>query len=96
MLKLMYAESGFHLERVGIPLEVGVAQRVALAVRLGQTLHLEPGHASFLVPGHTEGLMQLELSLSLEESQRLTVVAVDGVCGGDGAGNLAGGDGPGP
>lgn len=77
MLKLMYTDGGFHLERVAVPLEVLVAQRVALAVRFGQTLHLEPGKASFLIPAKLDGLLQLELSLPLEESQALTIAAVD-------------------
>ncbi|KKI98303.1 alr0857 family protein [Prochlorothrix hollandica] len=77
MLKLIYTETGFHLERVAAPLEVLVTQRVALALRFGQTLHLEPGKASFLIPAHTEELLNLELSLPLEESQRLTIASVD-------------------
>ena len=77
MLKLMYTDAGFHLERVTVPLEVLVAQRVALAVRFGQTLHLEPGQASFRIPAGLEGLLQLELSLPLEESQVLSIAAVD-------------------
>jgi len=55
MLKLTYTEFGLHLERVTVSLETLVSQRVVLALRMGQTLHVEPSRAAFLlsieVPG---------------------------------------------
>lgn len=77
MLKLNYIESGLHLERVAAPLEVLVAQRVLLALRTGQRLHVEPGKASFLLPANAPGLVHLEMALRLEQSQTIEVVPVD-------------------
>ena len=73
MLKLNYTESDLHMERIAAPLEVMVAQRVLLALRAGQTLHIQPGHASFLIPAHALGLAQLE-ALQLEQQVSLTPV----------------------
>jgi len=74
MLKLNYTESDLHMERIAAPLEVMVAQRVLLALRAGQTLHIQPGHASFLIPAHAPGLAQLEALLQLEQQVSLTPV----------------------
>jgi len=71
MLKLNYTESDLHMERIAAPLEVMVAQRVLLALRAGQTLHIQPGHASFLIPADAPGLAQLE-ALQLEQRVSLT------------------------
>lgn len=73
MLKLNYTESDLHMERIAAPLEVMVAQRVLLALRAGQTLHIQPGHASFLIPADAPGLAQLE-ALQLEQQVSLTPV----------------------
>jgi len=73
MLKLNYTESDLHMERIAAPLEVMVAQRVLLALRAGQTLHIQPGHASFLIPADAPGLAQLE-TLQLEQQVSLTPV----------------------
>lgn len=77
MLKLTYTETGLHMERVAAPLEVMVAQRVILALRFGQTLHVERGKASFLLPTNTAELMQLEKALRTEPSLNLAVFPVD-------------------
>ena len=77
MLKLIYTESGFYLEQMAVPLEALIAQRVALAVRLGQKLHIEPGQASFLVPDRAEELAHMERCLQVEERDRLTTAEVD-------------------
>ena len=74
MLKLNYTESDLHMERIAAPLEVMVAQRVLLALRAGQTLHIQPGHASFLIPADAPGLAQLETLLQLEQRVSLTPV----------------------
>jgi hypothetical protein len=77
MLKLTYTEVGLHLERIAAPLETLVAQRVVLALRAGQRLHIEPGKASFLLPIDVPGLANLEMALRLEQSQVITVTPVD-------------------
>jgi len=78
MLKLTYTEAGLHFERVvSSSLEVLVAQRVILALRAGQPLHIEPGKASFLMPIDTPGLRYLEKMLKVEASQGVVVAAID-------------------
>ncbi|MBD2095683.1 hypothetical protein H6F90_11005 [Trichocoleus sp. FACHB-591] len=49
MLKLNYTENGLYMERLMASPELAIAQRVVLAMRLGQFLQVEPGHASFLL-----------------------------------------------
>jgi len=77
MLKLTYTETGLHMERITAPLEVSIAQRVVLAMRLGQHLHIEPGHASFLLPAAAPSLKQLQQILRVEQTQVVTVTPVD-------------------
>lgn len=77
MLKLTYTDVGLHLERISTPLEPLIAQRVVLALRIGQKLHIEPGKASFLLPADVPGLAHLETALRLERGQVITVTPVD-------------------
>ncbi|MDX2243650.1 MAG: hypothetical protein NW224_23465 [Leptolyngbyaceae cyanobacterium bins.302] len=77
MLKLTYTENGLHLERAAAPLEVLIAQRVVLAMRAGQRLHIEPGTASFLLNANTPGLAQLRRSLQLEQYSVMAIAPVD-------------------
>ncbi|NET39904.1 MAG: hypothetical protein F6K19_49450, partial [Cyanothece sp. SIO1E1] len=77
MLKLTYTEAGLHLERVATSLEVMVTRRAMLAVRLGHTLHIEPGRASFLLPENAPKLAHLQSILPLEHPQAITLAAVD-------------------
>jgi hypothetical protein len=84
MLKLTYTDAGLHMDLVAIPcgyleeraLEMLVTQRVVLALRLGQTLHIEPSSAAFLLPANTLGLNQLQLMIRMEKS-RVSVTSVD-------------------
>jgi hypothetical protein len=77
MLKLNYTEVGLYIERVTTSLEMLIAQRVVLAMRLGQTLHVEPGHASFLLPLDTPDLVQLEATLTQACNAGVNVMPVD-------------------
>jgi hypothetical protein len=77
MLKLTYTENGLQLERAAAPLEVLVAQRVVLAIRAGQQLHIAPGTASFLLNVHTPGLAQLRRSLQMEQHSMMAIAPVD-------------------
>lgn len=77
MLKLTYTEYGLHLEYAAAPLEVLVAQRVILAMRTGQRLHIEPGTASFLLSVHAPGLAELRRALQREDQTSVSVVSVD-------------------
>ena len=77
MLKLTYTEVGLHLERVAVPLETLIAQRVVLALRAGQPMYIEPGKASFLLPADAPGLNQLQMTLGLDHNQVITILPVD-------------------
>lgn len=77
MLKLTYTDAGLYLERVTAPLEAIVAQRVILALRTGQTLHIEPGRAAFLIAADAPGLAHLKTTLRQETCQCITVTPVD-------------------
>jgi hypothetical protein len=76
MLKLTYTDAGLHMERVATALEKLVTQRVVLALRLGQALHIEPSRAAFLLPANAPGLNQLRLTIRMEKSH-VTVTLVD-------------------
>ncbi|GAP94428.1 alr0857 family protein [Leptolyngbya sp. NIES-2104] len=77
MLKLTYTEFGLHLERVTVPLETLVSQRVVLALRMGQTLHVEPSRASFLLSIEVPGFGELEKLIRLERIASVSIVPVD-------------------
>jgi hypothetical protein len=76
MLKLTYTDAGLHMEKVTVALEKLVTQRVVLALRLGQALHIEPSRAAFLLPADAPGLNQLRLTIRMEKS-RVSVMQVD-------------------
>lgn len=77
MLKLNYTENGLFMERLAVPLEVLIAQRVLLAVRSRQPLTVQPGRSAFLLPMNVDGLNQLELALRLERTQHIDVTPLD-------------------
>lgn len=77
MLKLNYTDVGLYMERTMTNPELLIAQRVLLAMRLGQTLHVEPGRASFLLPADIPELEVLETSLHREYGSVVTLIAVD-------------------
>jgi hypothetical protein len=77
MLKLNYTEAGLYLERIAAPLEMVVAQRVMLAMSTGQTLHVEPGKAAFLLPEDVDGLAGLTVELHRFVNENITLCPVD-------------------
>ena len=77
MLKLNYTDVGLFMERTMTNPELLIAQRVLLAMRLGQTLHVEPGRASFLLPADIPELKVLEMTLQREYGSAVTLIAVD-------------------
>jgi len=77
MLKLHYTEVGLYMEQTMTNPELWLAQRVVLALRLGQPLHLEPGRASFLLPADLPAPEQLERELQRELSLVITLIPVD-------------------
>lgn len=77
MLKLNYTEDGLHMEQLAAPLEVVVTQRIILALRAAQTLHVEPGRASFLIANHVVGVAHLQTELRGTQDTEVKLTAVD-------------------
>ncbi|MEM9149078.1 MAG: alr0857 family protein [Cyanobacteria bacterium P01_F01_bin.3] len=77
MLKLNYNDYGLFLERVTASLDAIATQRVMLAVYAGETLHLEPGRAAFLVSAEATGVDQLENVLQADTTQTMALTYVD-------------------
>ncbi|MBW4523442.1 MAG: hypothetical protein KME16_27875 [Scytolyngbya sp. HA4215-MV1] len=77
MLKLNYTDVGLYMERTMTNPELLIAQRVLLAMRLGKTLYIEPGRASFLLPADIPELKVLEMALHQEYGSVVTLIAVD-------------------
>jgi hypothetical protein len=79
MLKLTYTETGLRLERLSVPLETWVAQRVAMTLCAGQRLFLEPSRASFLLPTKNAQIPRLE-ELSAVYRASISIAQVDDDC----------------
>lgn len=77
MLKLTYTESSFDLERVTLSLEEWVAQRVILALRVGQSLCIEPSTASFLLPVDLPGVEVLEVEVKRGDREIIALCTCD-------------------
>ena len=77
MLKLTYTEFGLHLERLTVSPETLVCQRVVLALRMGQTLHVEPSRAAFLLSIDLPGFAELEKIARAERVAPLSMSPVD-------------------
>jgi hypothetical protein len=77
MLKLNYTDVGLYMERTMTNPELLIAQRVLLVMRLGRSLRVEPGHASFLLPIDIPELKVLEMALHREYGSAVTLIAVD-------------------
>lgn len=77
MLKLTYTERSFYLECLSLSLEEWVAQRVVLAMRVGQSLHVEPSTASFLLPADLPGLEMLEAAIKRHDSEIMDLSRCD-------------------
>ncbi|MBN3905903.1 MAG: hypothetical protein HWQ35_04870 [Nostoc sp. NMS1] len=77
MLKLTYTESSFDLERLTLSLEEWVAQRVILALRVGQSLCIEPSTASFLLPVDLPGVEVLKSEVKRDDREIIALCASD-------------------
>ncbi|MBV8887386.1 MAG: hypothetical protein JO235_25785 [Chroococcidiopsidaceae cyanobacterium CP_BM_RX_35] len=76
MLKLTYTEMGLHLEWLADSLEVVVEQRVILALRTGQPIHVEPSCASFLLPVDLPGLADLQVAIAQAKTDCIALIPV--------------------
>ncbi|MEH1946226.1 MAG: alr0857 family protein [Nostoc sp.] len=77
MLKLTYTESSFDLECVTLSLEEWVAQRVILALRVGQSFCIEPTTASFLLPVDLPGVEVLRAEVKRDDREIIALCACD-------------------
>jgi hypothetical protein len=77
MLKLTYTDRSFYLECLTLSLEEWVAQRVILAMRVGQCLCVEPSTASFLLPIDLPGVEVLKDEVKRDDREIITLCACD-------------------
>ncbi|QFS47378.1 alr0857 family protein [Nostoc sphaeroides] len=77
MLKLTYTETSFYLECLTLSLEEWVAQRVILALRVGQSLCIEPSTASFLLPVDLPGVEVLKAEVKRDDGEIIALSACD-------------------
>ena len=77
MLKLTYTDNSFYLECLTQSLEEWVAQRVILALRVSQSLRVEPTTASFLLPLNLPGVERLKTEVNRHDSQIMGLCKCD-------------------
>lgn len=77
MLKFTYTNTSVQLERLTTSPEAMAAQRVTLAMRVGQSVCIEPSQASFLLPSHLSGLVQLEVAAREEPQKSISMCIAD-------------------
>lgn len=77
MLKLTYTENSFYLECLTLSLEEWLAQRVILALRVGQALSIEPSTASFLLPVDLPGVERLKAEVQGYDGEIIAVSTCD-------------------
>ena len=77
MLKLTYTETAFHMERLAQSPEQVVSRRVRLAMRVGESIRVEPSSAAFLLPRHLPMLSRLEDALSENSGEAIAVCVAD-------------------
>jgi hypothetical protein len=79
MLKLTYTDTFFRLEFLAQSLEDWVAGRVILAMRVGNSICVEPSTASFLLPADLPELSDLEMAIEREEIEAIACVPAGGI-----------------
>ena len=77
MLKLTYTQGSFDLECLNVSLEEWVAHRAILALRIGQTLCIEPSYASFLLPVNLSGVERLRVEARGNDSEVVDLCVCD-------------------
>ena len=77
MLKLTYTETGFNLERLAQSPEQLVALRVVLAMRVGQSISVEPSTAAFLLPANLVALSLLESEARRDDNDAIDLCVAD-------------------
>ena len=77
MLKITYTETGFNLEYLADSLEQLVMRRVILAMRLGESVLVEPSTASFLLRVDLPSLNLLEAEAVGNDSEKIELCVAD-------------------
>jgi hypothetical protein len=71
MLKLTYTENSFYLELLTQSVEEWIQTRVILTLRVGESLHVEPSTATFLLPVDLPGLGQLHAQIQQDNNHEI-------------------------
>ncbi len=77
MLKLTYTETDFYLEHLTQSLEEWVQGRVVLALRVAQSLCIEPTTATFLLPVNLPGVEALKAQVKQYDSEIIALCPCD-------------------
>lgn len=77
MLKLTYNDVGMHLEHFCGSMETVVTQRTLLALRLGCSICVQPGMASFLIPVDGMNLKTFEAVMQGDAARSIEICNVD-------------------
>lgn len=77
MLKLTYTERSFYLECLTLSLEEWITQRVIFALRVGQSLYIEPNTASFLLPVDLPGVERLKAEVKRDDREIMALFVCD-------------------
>ena len=77
MLKLTYVETGFYLEYLAKSIEAWVQERVVLALRVGESLYIEPSTAAFLLPMDLPGLDTLTVEIRRQDPESISLSVCD-------------------
>jgi hypothetical protein len=80
MLKLTYTEVGLDLERMTGSIEKIVSRRTILAMRVGQSILVQPGSASFLIPADAVNLKEFKSIVKDEPARTIGLCKVDQDC----------------
>ncbi|MCT7976079.1 alr0857 family protein [Laspinema olomoucense] len=77
MLKFIYTETGFNLERLPDSIEEVVATRAVVAMRVGESIAIAPSSASFLLPVDLPGLKFLEAEALNDPGDMISICVAD-------------------
>ncbi len=80
MLKLIYTDTGLHLEPLTQTLEAWVTARLLLSLRSGTPLYVESSTACFLLPATLPPLAALAAAAQADESAAIAISRCDAEC----------------
>jgi len=76
MLKLTYTESGLNIEWLTGSIDELITNRVILAMRTGQSIHVEAGRAAVLLPMAAD-LAVLKLAIAYDAPTNISLLPAD-------------------